>query len=65
MLESISVFDLTPELDKLYKEKIDFLESIPKLLHTVLKKVLPNNGAASPSDANGYYEDIEKMLNGQ
>jgi hypothetical protein len=65
MLESVHQEDLTPEVDKLNKEKLSLLAEIPKLLHMLAKHKFPEaeaKPAAELTDDKLLYEDIQAIL---
>lgn len=62
MLEHVTNPDPEPEIDKMNTMKLELMEEIPKLLHTLLKNKFPDAEAGAPADMAGYYEDVEKIL---
>lgn len=58
MLEAVQQAPIVDENDKLNVLKLEVLELIPKLLHSLMKHKFPDAEADSPTDAKGFYEDI-------
>lgn len=39
------------------------LNNMPKIFHAIIRHKFPDTNAGAPTNANGFYDDVEKILN--